>query len=270
MERTEILLDQLNLNGRGLEIGPSHSPIVPKSSGYNVQVLDHLDRLGLVDKYRAHGVDIEAIEEVDYVWSGENYADLVGETNCFDWVLASHVIEHTPDFVAFLNDCESLLANDGVLSLAIPDKRNCFDRFRPISGIGSILDSHFESRRTNSAGSVAEFYLNVISQGGKISWPSGSEGDVEFIHSVGDALANMNGVLKGAITPDIHSWCFVPSSFRLIMMDLYSLKLTRLRECSFRASGGGEFYIQLGFAGRGPDCTREELLVLVERELGAR
>ena len=40
------------------------------------------------------------------------------------------MIEHTPDLIAFLADCDAVLKDTGVLSLVIPDKRYSFDRFR--------------------------------------------------------------------------------------------------------------------------------------------
>jgi len=83
-------------------------------------------------KYTNHGVDLAKIEEVDYVWQG--FSQFIGATK-FDWIIASHVIEHVPCVISFLRDCESVLKPDGVLSLAIPDKRRCFDKLREKSSL---------------------------------------------------------------------------------------------------------------------------------------
>src|SRR2546423_3695828 len=37
-----------------LEIGPSFNPVLPKSAGYGVTVVDHMDQSGLVEKYTPH------------------------------------------------------------------------------------------------------------------------------------------------------------------------------------------------------------------------
>ena len=58
--------------GPGLEIGPSHSPLAPKAAGFNVEILDHAPAQDLRVKYRNAGVDIDHIEEVDFVWRGES------------------------------------------------------------------------------------------------------------------------------------------------------------------------------------------------------
>ena len=47
---------------------------------------------------------MENIEVVDYVWNGEPFAALVGQKHVFDWIIASHVIEHSPCLITFLNN----------------------------------------------------------------------------------------------------------------------------------------------------------------------
>lgn len=133
MDRKEVLLSAIDRNGVGLEIGPSHNPVAPKREGFNVSIIDHLSKSELIKKYQNSGVNLAAIEEVDYIWRGERYADLVGQRECYDWVIASHVIEHSPDLIGFLQSCAEVLKPEGVLSLAVPDARFCFDQFRPIT-----------------------------------------------------------------------------------------------------------------------------------------
>ncbi len=123
MTREEIILKHIKRNGRGLEIGPGCAPIAPKKRGFRVHVLDHCDKNALIEKYRPHGINLENIEEVDFVWDGRPYVELIGRRHVYDWIIGSHVLEHTTDLIGFLNDCDSLLKKDGVLSLAVPDKR---------------------------------------------------------------------------------------------------------------------------------------------------
>lgn len=266
LDRKRILLKNLDANGLGLEIGPSHSPIAPRREGFNVRILDRMDRDGLVSEYQGHGVEIEAIEFVDYVWEGQPYADLVGGECLFDWILASHVIEHTPDLIGFLNDCQRVLKNDGVLVLAIPDKRFCFDRFRPISGLAQVVDAHWARKSRHSPGVIAEYLLNVISKGGKIAWEPGESGEISFIHSIDAAREAMDKAIRSGEDMDLHSWCFVPSSFRLLLKDISALGLCQLHEHSFE-SGDGEFFVTLSKRAPTREIGREELLRAIEEEL---
>ena len=111
LDRRQKALAHLDLEGRGLEIGPSYDPLVPKSSGVRVETVDHADRDVLVEKFRGLGVPedkIGRIEEVDHVWSEGRLVDVVGEPDAFSYIVASHVVEHTIDLIG-LEDCSALL-----------------------------------------------------------------------------------------------------------------------------------------------------------------
>jgi SAM-dependent methyltransferase len=247
-ERDNYALHGLRLDGLGLEIGPSHNPIAAGLPGVNAKVLDHMDQADLVKKYTSLRVDTSRIQPVDYVWSGERYADLVGDER-FDWVIASHVIEHVPDIVGFINECAEVMAPEGVLSLVVPDKRETFDFYRPPAGLGPVVDAHLQSRRMSSPGAIAEFEMFIADYDGSPT--------PRFMNPAAHAMAMMKRA-EGGHYVDIHAWVFTPSSFRLLMEDLHALGLLQLRECAF-AENGGEFYIKLSKAGAGPGVDRTAL-----------
>jgi len=105
---------------------------------------------------------------VDFVWDGRPYPEIIGVTKLYGWIIASHVIEHTTDLVGFLHDYDSLLKEEGVLSLAVPDIRHCFDRFRPITGIGRVIDAAGNTQKIHSVGTAAEFYLSMVRRAGRL------------------------------------------------------------------------------------------------------
>ena len=266
MNRNEKILRHINKKGRGLEIGPSHNPVAPKREGYKVHIIDHMNREQLLEKYKNHHVDINKIEDVDFVWNGESYSSLTGKTNYYDYIIASHVIEHMPDLVGFIEDCSAVLKDDGILSIVVPDKRYCFDRYRPITGISRIIDSHLCKNKIHTAGTVAEYFLNVVSRGGHIAWDKNADGEYRFVHSLSDALLGIKSVVNENKYYDVHAWCFTPHSFRLIVDDLYSLGLISLREIDFFPTEGCEFYVTLGRHGTGHNIPRLEILETIEKE----
>lgn len=267
MNRKNKILKHIIKDGQGLEIGPCHKPIAPKRKGYNVHIIDHASREQLREKYKSHRVKIDNIEEVDFVWEGQSYLELTENPKYYDWIIASHMIEHTPDFIGFLNDCDSILKDGGVISLAVPDKRYCFDHYRPITGISQIIDSYFQKDTLHSPGTVAEYYLNVVSKSGNISWNSNSSGQYSFVHTLEEARSRMNLVNNESIYLDIHAWCFVPHSFRLIIHDLYSLGLIPFQEVEFFQTEGCEFYLTLSRDGKGIPKSRLEMLETIESEI---
>ena len=140
-DRQAFLLAGLDRSARLIAIGPSYNPIAPKSAGWDTRTLDHATRASLVEKYRGHrGVDVDRIEDVDFVWTGGSIVDAVPSDlhGTFDAFIASHVIEHTTDLVGFLDAAATLLTPSGVVVLAVPDKRYCFDYFRPLTTTGQV------------------------------------------------------------------------------------------------------------------------------------
>ncbi len=266
MGRKEKILQYIDKSGLGLEIGPSHRPIAPKKDGYRVQILDHMSREQLMAKYKEHGVDIDSIEEVDFIWQGERYLELTGSAKQYEWIIASHVIEHTPDLIGFLNDCDTVLKDDGVISLAVPDKRYCFDHFRPLAGISTIIDGHTQELVDHTQGTVAEYYLNVVSRSKEIAWACGAVGDYKFLYSHNEALQKIKQAAEDDAYVDVHAWCFVPHSFRLMIRDLFDLGFIPFKEVGFHSTEGCEFFITLGRGGAGCALSRMELLRKIESE----
>jgi predicted SAM-dependent methyltransferase len=267
MDRKSKIFYSLDRKGFGLEIGPSHSPIAPKIAGFNVRIQDHLSAEALIQKYTGHGVCLQNIEHVDYIWNGEPFAELVGREHVFDWIIASHVIEHTPCLITFIKNCEAVLKERGVLSLAIPDKRYCFDFYREKTSLSSVLDAFRERRQIHTPGTAAEYYLNVASKNGNIAWSQEAEGEAGLMHELIDAKRAMERIENEHAFLDLHSWVFTPYSFRLMIEDLYQLGYIRFREMCFFDTEGCEFYITLGAHGSGPAHTRFELVKLNARQV---
>jgi len=89
------------LAGYGLEIGPSYNPVVPKSTGYRVDTLDHADAAQLREKYRNHDIDLSAIEEVTYVWNGEPLDELTQKANHYAGLLLRMLLNIRPIWFRF-------------------------------------------------------------------------------------------------------------------------------------------------------------------------
>ena len=252
-------------DGTVLEIGPAHNAILPKRDGFRTRTVDYLDRDGLVEKYRSfEQYDPNDIDEVDYVLAvGVPMANVIDER--FDVVLASHVLEHSFSVIDFINDCTSLLAPGGVVSLIVPDYRYTFDRFRERSSLGRVIDAADERRRTHTVGTLAEFSLNAVKHRGTTSWAAGHRGEYRFVHSPDEVRAKVE-LARGTEYIDVHNWVFSPNYLRLLLEDLRTLGLISVRETAFQDTIGHEFFLNLTVDGPGPGLSRTALLVLADAE----
>lgn len=270
MTRTELLLSLIDTNGFGLEIGPGFNPLLPKAEGYRIETLDHATKEDLIKKYEnAPGVDLSRIESVDFVSTGGSIQNTIQKTACYDYIVASHVIEHTPDLLGFLLDCESLLKPAGILALAVPDKRFSFDVLRPPSTTGDVLQAHLDSRVRSTPGKVFDEIAYNVLRGGAPGWTAENRAPLAFFKPLVDARSLFEHVRDSNVYLDIHSWQFTPSSFRLIISDLTDIGYVQLRERSFHANMGGEFMISLATTGDGPQIPRLTLAQNVIEELRA-
>jgi SAM-dependent methyltransferase len=261
IEKTLALIDR---NGLGLEIGPSHNPIAPRSAGFKVEILDYMNADALREKFGKLNVDVE---EVDFVWSGERIPELVGGPDRYDWIIASHVIEHLPDLLGFLHDCREVLKPEGVVSLVIPDKRYCFDHFRALTTTGEVLDA-FEQRRIRpTAGSVFDNMVNCVTLEDQGSWSVDSrQGEFRSVYSFEEARNSWERAKEGY--EDAHVWCFTPTSFRLIFQDLTALGLMSFDMIHEFDTAGNEFFVTLGRSDTDPPASpRVALLQQIESEI---
>ncbi|MGI9129535.1 MAG: class I SAM-dependent methyltransferase [Roseomonas sp.] len=250
--RKDILLAGARKDWQILEIGPSHAPIADKKSGWNTTIVDHADKKGLIHKYENdRTVDTNFIEEVDFVWSGEKLEQLIPREKHgkFDIVIASHVIEHFPDPVGVLKSAETLLRSDtGLISLAVPDKRLCFDFFRPLSTTGQLLAAHRDGRMVHSAADRFDSVAYLAALQGDTSWGWRRTESVLPLYRLEEAYRHFleaYGTNKHKYQ-DCHGWIFTPASFELLILELSALGVLDWHIQNILPQAGVEFIVHLG------------------------
>jgi len=232
-----------------IEVGPSYNPIAPKADGWNTFIVDHASQTELQQKYKAQ--DAARIEEVDAIWAGGAIdaaipAHLHGT---FDGLIASHAAEHFPDLIGFLQSVAKLLKPSGVISMALPDLRVCFDFFQPHSTTGDLLDAHAHRRTHHRKGRVFDEYAYYVKQGDAIVWLHDDYTPREFhlVHDLKTSFRQFDNASESEAAPytDCHAWTFTPNSFALAMLELYALDQIPYVITHLEPASGAEFYVTL-------------------------
>jgi SAM-dependent methyltransferase len=268
--RSEILLASISRDALIAEVGACFNPIAPKHEGWNTKTIDVGTKSELIDKFRGHlpDADIDRIEEVDFVWRDGPLSSAVPSElhGTFDVFVASHVIEHSPDLLAFLESAETLLALTGTLILAIPDKRFCFDYFQPLAMAGDILDSHRVGRTRHTKRTIFNQHAYVVSADGVGVWGQHSIQTLAFGTSLEAAYSAFLTHREDHASPyvDTHAWQFTPASFELLLLELASLKATDWRVDRLSPIPGCEFHAWLRRGGE------EAAAAVTESELNER
>ena len=230
-DRPAALLRGIRRDSKVLELGPSMSPMAPRSAGWDVTVVDHASQEELIEKYRndVH-VNVANIEKVDYVWRGGPLHQAIPEHlhGSYDVLIASHVIEHIPDPVAFFDSAAKLLdPKNGILALAVPDKRWCFDALKQVSTTGQMLEAHRQHRQRHSSATRFDASAYVVFDGTRSSWGREPLPALYLPDTLDHAFEEFQAWSEDPNAPyvDCHAWHFTPASFALNVLDLGACNL---------------------------------------------
>jgi SAM-dependent methyltransferase len=230
---------------RGLEIGPLHNPVIAKEQGVLIAYVDHADTEALRKKY-ADDPNVPFVHDVDFVWGDHRLADAIGEAGAFDYVIASHVMEHVPDLVAWLGELAEVLRPGGVVSLVIPDKRFCFDTRRPPTDVSEIIEASLEKRRRPSLAQIFDFESRYVEVDTLAMWAGRPGYGDEPVRTLA-AYEKCVDAMDHDDYVDVHATTWTPSSFAEALRTLFQLDLVAFRVASFHATpfNSLEFYVTL-------------------------
>jgi hypothetical protein len=131
----------------------------------------------------------------------------------FRWVIASHVIEHVPDMIGWLDEVGQILADDGLLVLAIPDRRFSFDAARPPTTVGEMLLANRNRDMVPSVRAIYDHYTSVVSINAVDAWQGHEPGLNDRIHGLDYVRSQLRQAVEDGVYVDCHVWLFTPQSF---------------------------------------------------------
>ncbi len=219
--------------GIGAEIGPLNWPVLSKEEA-RVLYVDHLDTEGLRKKYAG----LEDILEVDRPMVNDSLEETLMPDAPLDFIVASHVFEHVPNPIRWLQQAAAVLRPGGLLALALPDRRMTFDFMRQetrpsdivsafiedavVPGSRSVYDHHSQARFINMSWASTESITpeSIVAGRGSVAAKKVTEGHLNLAQ-----LASQGTYL------DVHAWVYTPVSFLLAMAQLAADKLQPFR-CS--------------------------------------
>lgn len=292
MKRLEELLKYIDRSSLGIEVAPYFNPALPKIQGNRVLILDVFDTEAL-RSYAAKDPLIPSkrlmeIEDVDIVGDASSIADMLATKELsgqIGFVISSHNFEHLPNPIKFLRGCSAILKPGGMLSMAVPDNRACFDHFRMPTRLSEWLAAYHGNFMQPSAEAIFDLAANESRfMVGGMPYPScniarDAAEDFVLTGDLTKAYADYLERLKGPFAYfDTHCTIMFPQTLELMLRDLRHLGLCDLEIVEVSATYGHEFFVHL----RKPlvvasDATpnsdyklkRAELLRTISENLGA-
>ena len=216
------------IDGRGVEIGPLNIPILNKEEA-DVIYVDHLDQAGLAKKYPHLKEEIVAI---DYIDVDSDLTRTLSRRAPFDYIIASQVLEHLPNPIAWLNQISGILVSGGLLGLSLPLRSETFDLIRPENSASDLLAAYFNQAAIHPPERIFDHYSSVLA----VNTPY-----ITTESLTPDEIFKAGGALRPPHIPkdhyreycldkikqaqsgeylDAHAWVFTDWSFLLLMAEL--------------------------------------------------
>ncbi len=245
---------------RGLEIGALDNP-TPMPNGVVIEYVDYAATEHLQNHPHEDTVKKQSIVNVDHIWPGSGSLKDICGRNDYDFVIASHVIEHVPNVLGWLNGIYEVLRPGGIFNLAIPDKRFTFDVGRRVSTLGEMVEAYLGSYKIPSVRQVFDHTFGALAVAPGEPWNAGFNRDSIPKYS-GDVALHLafdqsKFVKQNGNYYDSHCWVFTPSSFldaieNAIKLDLFPFIMSDIQVTQ---PGSFEFFLSL----RKENCENEDL-----------
>jgi SAM-dependent methyltransferase len=247
--RRDKVLANLDLTAlQGMEIGALSSPLVAVEEG-NIMYVDHADTATIRAKYANDtSVAQDEIVDVTAVWGTQTLQDCIGGNKKVDYVVASHVVEHVPNLIVWLNEIKSILRPGGTLRLAVPDRRYSFDFLRYESRIHDVLDAYLQKARSPLPRVIIEHssYIRVVDCAAAWSGQLDTANLTPYA-TVKSGLDVANDAIQNGTYHDTHCWIFTPVSFAELFAEMAKLDLLcfACQHCIETPVNELEFYIHM-------------------------
>jgi hypothetical protein len=215
--------------GRGLEIGPLDAGISDPEID-QVSYVDVFDTAGTRQHYADDpNVILDLIPHIDYpLYDGgtmRSLTEAAAPGAPYDWVIASHVIEHVPDVIGWLGQVAAVTVDGGALVLAVPDRRYCFDRHRPPTTTGQAIEAHEAGHSRPSLRAVYDHFSSAVSVDPVGLWECDRPPTrAARVHDAATVRAAMERCRAGEYV-DCHVWTFTPESLLDQIRELRGLAL---------------------------------------------
>ncbi len=220
-----------------LEIGALNAPVYRNKS--KVQYADRLSTAELIKRYP----DKANIVNVDYVLSDAKFSAQIPER--FHCIIANLVVAHVPDVINWFDQLANVLLPNGMIFLAVPDKRYTSDIVRPLTTLADLVDCAHRELLTPSLGQLfAHLYMHR-----KVSAQDIWDGKYVDVSQprMGAGRAVRMALSMVDSYHSVHCHVFTYDSFAELMDQMYQANLSDWAIHARREplNGGNEFMVAL-------------------------
>ena len=150
-----------HLEGRGIEFGALHNPLLVDGSRAKTLFADRLSKSEALHLFPELGEIADSIVEPEFIVDFNDCNALISlASEEFDFLIANHFIEHLVNPIQFLEGCSQILQPGGILFLTVPDKDETFDRHRKLTTNKHLWRDYQRGESTISKAHLKDFLRN--------------------------------------------------------------------------------------------------------------
>jgi hypothetical protein len=124
------------------------------------------------------------------------------------------VIEHVPDMLGWMREIADVLKDNGILSLAIPDKRYTFDVLRELTSPGTLVEAYLLKKRRPGPREIFDHVSLAAKVDAKAAWRKRlDKRKLEHHGTIVTALEHAQANLSTEDYCDVHVNIFTSASF---------------------------------------------------------
>lgn len=203
-----------DLHGRGIEIGAGNDPF-PVPAGCEVAYVDRLTKEQFEEEFSGYLEREPSLNAItpDFLVDCENLNHVPGDS--LDFIIASHVIEHTRNPLLVLEQAYKKLSTGGQFVLIVPEMRRTVDRNRELTSLAHLILDYRKPNRQRDM----QHYLEVAT----VAYPQPADNlwlklrlwmehnkDIHYHTFTHDSFLAMVEYSRSSISPWSRIWSFDP------------------------------------------------------------
>ncbi len=214
LARCDFVTSKLPLGKRGIEIAPYFNPIVDRTR-HDVLYVDCIDNDEIQRKAAENpGATGRIVPSVDAVWvPGVPLAKCIGHEPLF-YAVASHVFEHVPNPLGWIQEILDCLEPGGVIALLVPNREQSMDFYRRPTSFAEVIGWSIEKPARPTPTQVMDFLSQSFEDDGSSDFsvmPPFSRAKRHYTDN--DAIGFAEFVAKEDHYLDVHCSVWTPESF---------------------------------------------------------